>query len=66
VATLSLGLGVGVNTTLYSVVRIVFLAAPTSTAPGRLVRIEPLNSNQIAYPNYRDIRPGDTFEGLAA
>ncbi len=65
-ATLSLGLGVGVNTTLYSVFRTVFLVSPTSTEPGRLVRIEPGNSNQIAYPNYRDIRPGDTFEGLAA
>jgi hypothetical protein len=50
VATLSLGLGVGVNTTLYSVFRAVFLVSPSSTAPGRLVRLEPGNSNQISYP----------------
>jgi hypothetical protein len=30
------------------------------------VRIEPGNGNQIAYPNYRDILPGDVFQGFAA
>jgi hypothetical protein len=39
---------------------------PTAAAPDRLVRIEPGNSNQIAYPNYRDIVRGDIFDGLAA
>src|SRR6478736_1411947 len=65
VATLSLGLGIGVNTTLYSVVQTAFLQPPTAAAPDRLVRIEPGNGNQIAYLNYRDILPGDTFEGFA-
>jgi hypothetical protein len=46
VATLSLGLGAGVNTTLYSVFRTVFLQPPTVSDPDRLVRIEPGNSNQ--------------------
>ena len=66
VATLSLGLGVGVNTTLYSVFCTVFLRPPTAVAPERLVRIEPGNGNQIAYPNARDLVVGDAFEGLAA
>ena len=66
VATLSLGLGIGVNTTLYSVIHSVFLQPPTALAPQRLVRIEPGNGNQIAYLNYRDIVPGGTFEGFAA
>src|SRR6266446_4158892 len=66
VAALSLGLGIGVNTTLYSVVHSVFLQPPTAAVPEALVRIEPGNGNQIAYLNYRDILPGDTFEGFAA
>ena len=66
VATLSLGLGIGVNTTLYSVVHSVFLQPPTAVAPESLVRIEPGNGNQIASPNYRDILPGVTFDGFAA
>jgi predicted permease len=66
VATLSLGLGIGVNTTLYSVVHTVFLQPPTAGAPDRLVRIETGNSNQISYLNYRDLRPDEAFEGFAA
>ena len=66
VATLSLSLGVGVNTALYTVFRTVFLAAPTAIAPERLVRIEPGNSNQVSYPNFRDLNPTGAFDGLAA
>jgi putative ABC transport system permease protein len=66
VATLSLGLGVGVNTTLYSVFRTLFMQPPTAIAPERLVRIEPGNSNQISYLNFRDLLPGTTLEDLAA
>jgi putative ABC transport system permease protein len=66
VATLSLGLGVGVNAALYSVFRTVFLQAPTAVAPERLVRIEPGNDNRISYPNVRDLAGGGTFEGTTA
>jgi putative ABC transport system permease protein len=66
VATLSLALGIGVNTALYSVFRSVFLQPPTAVAPERLVRIEPGNSNQISYLNFRDLQSGSTFDGLAA
>ena len=66
VATLSLGLGIGVNTTLYSLFRVVFSQPPTAVAPDRLVRVEPGNGNQISYPNVRGLVPGGTFEGLAA
>jgi putative ABC transport system permease protein len=66
VATLSLSLGVGVNTALYTVFRTVFLAAPTAIRPERLVRIEPGNSNQVSYPNFRDLNATGAFDGLAA
>ena len=66
VATLSLGLGVGVNTTLYSVFRVVFLQPPTATDIDRLVKIEPGNGNQISWPNVRDLARGETFDGFAA
>jgi putative ABC transport system permease protein len=66
VATLSLGLGTGVNTTLYSVFRSVFLQEPTARNAERMVRIEPGNSNQISYLNFRDLEPGPAFEGFAA
>jgi putative ABC transport system permease protein len=66
VATLSLGLGVGVNTTLYSVFRVVFLLPPTATDVDRLVKIEPGNGNQISWPNVRDLARGETFDGFAA
>jgi hypothetical protein len=66
VATLSLGFGIGVNTTLYSVFRTVMLQPPTAPAPDRLVRIEPGNSNQISHLNFGDLRPAGAFEGIAA
>ena len=65
VATLSLGLGVGVNTTLYSVFRVVFLQPPTAADVDRLVKIEPGNGNQISWPNVRDLARGETFDGGA-
>jgi MacB-like periplasmic core domain len=66
VATLSLGLGIGVNTTLYTPFRVVFFHPPTAVAADRLVRVEPGNGNQISYPNVQDLSPGGTIEGLAA
>jgi predicted permease len=66
VATLSLGLGVGVNAALYSVFRTVFLQAPTAVAPERLVRIEPGNDNRISYPNFRDLAGGGTLDRTTA
>lgn len=66
IATLSIGLGAGVNTALYSVFRAVFLQPPSAVEPTRLVRIEPGNGNQMSYPNVRDMAIGDPFEGATA
>src|SRR5580692_5624509 len=53
---ISLGLGIGVNTTIFNLFNILVLAKPTAVEPERLVRIEPGNGNGISYPNYRDLR----------
>jgi predicted permease len=66
IATLSLGLGIGVNTALYSVFQTVFLQPPAAADPDHLVRLEPGNSNLISYPNYRDLAAGNSFAGLGA
>jgi predicted permease len=65
-AVLSLGLGIGVNTSLFSVFSAIFLQKPTATNPDQLVRVEPGNSNQFSYLNYRDLRESHAFPGLAA
>ncbi len=66
ISILSLGLGIGLNTTLFAIFRTVVLKGPTAADAERLVRIEPGNGNRIAYANFRDLRPGDAFAGLAA
>jgi predicted permease len=56
VATLSLGLGIGVNTALLGTLSAIFLRPPTMVDPARVVRIEPGNSNQFSFLNYRDLQ----------
>ncbi len=65
VATISIGLGVGLNTAFFSVFRAVFLAPPSVAVPETLVRIEPGNGNQISYPNLADLSAGGTIRGFA-
>jgi predicted permease len=52
---ISLGLGIGVNTTVFNLFNITVLAKPTAVEPDRLVTIEPGNGNRISYPNYKDL-----------
>src|SRR5580704_18824366 len=56
ITALSLGLGIGVNTTLFNVFNIIVLQKPSAVEPNRMVRIEPGNGNGISYLNYRDMR----------
>jgi putative ABC transport system permease protein len=65
ITALSLGLGIGVNTTLFNIFNIIVLQKPTAVEPNRIVRIEPGNSNGISYLNYRDMRGGAAFAGTA-
>jgi len=57
----SLGIGIGINTTIFSTLRSVFLHQPTVADATRVVGIEPGNSNQFSYPNYRDLRNSGIF-----
>lgn len=61
VATLSLGLGIGVNATLLGALSAIFLRVPTMTDPAGVVAVEPGNSNQFSFLNYRDLRDSQIF-----
>ena len=72
VAVLSLGLGIGLNTTMFSVVNAVLLKDLPVRDPERLVEIYTNLSEEMpyltsSYPDYEDLRQGtDVFEGLLA
>src|SRR5688572_33115066 len=61
---LSLGLGVGVNLTLFSWLSAMFFDQPTIARPNDVVGIEPGNSNQFSYLNYRDLKDAGIFESV--
>ena len=65
ISTLSLGLGLGVNLTLFTAVRGVFFYEPTVAGSSRVVSVQPGNSNQWSYLNYRDLRDSGIFESVA-
>ena len=72
-AILSLALGIGANTTIFTLVNAVFFAQVPVREPSRLVRIHnlewefPDRLTGISFRNYEDLRDGSTsFSGLAA
>lgn len=65
VATLSLALGMGVNTTLFSAVKGVLFAEATASAPDRLVRVWIGGARSISYTNLHDIRETGILEDIA-
>jgi putative ABC transport system permease protein len=65
VSVLSLGLGLGVNLTLFATIQGVFFYQPTVAAASRVVSVQPGNSNQWSYLNYRDLRDSGIFEAVA-
>jgi predicted permease len=68
VAMLSLGLAVGVNTTIFSLVRAIMGKHVTAAEPDRLVRMKfgPGNSQiQVSYPDYNEIRNTKAFADLS-
>jgi hypothetical protein len=64
-SVLSLGLGLGVNLTLFTAIGAVFFYEPTLADRDRVVAIQPGNSNQFSYLNYRDLRDSGVLESVA-
>src|SRR5882672_8541121 len=64
VCTLSLGFGIGVNTKLFGALTAIFLRDPTMTDPARVVDVEPGNSDQFSFLNYRDLRDSHIFSDV--
>jgi predicted permease len=60
-----LGLGIGVNATIFGVFNATLLQSPTAIDSERIVRVEPGNGDQISYANYRDLRDTPGFAGFA-
>jgi predicted permease len=71
-AILSLALGIGANTAIFSLVNAIILTEPPYEAPEELVNIYMRypNSeyNPFSYPDYKDLRDGtsEVFSGVAA
>ena len=65
VSVLSLGLGLGANLTLFSFLRAAFFYQPEVAEPERVVGVEPGNSNQYSYLNFRDLQESGIFESVA-
>lgn len=63
---LSLGIGIGVNATIFTALRSVLLHQPTVLDPQHIVGVEPGNSNQLSYPNFLDLRESGIFEDVVA
>jgi hypothetical protein len=64
ICVLSLGLGVGVNLTLFTWLSAMFFDQPTIARPSEVVGIEPGNSNQMSYLNYRDLEDSGIFASV--
>jgi predicted permease len=64
ICVLSLGLGVGVNLTLFSWLSAMFFDQPTIARSADVVGIEPGNSNQFSYLNYRDLKDASIFQSV--
>jgi putative ABC transport system permease protein len=60
-----LGLGIGVNATVFGIFNAALLQSPTAIEPDRIVRIEPGNGDKISYANYRDLRGTPGFADFA-
>jgi putative ABC transport system permease protein len=63
---LSLGLGIGVNTTLFSIFNAVFLHQVSASDPAHLWRVWFGGANKISYPGYRDLLESRILPDLAA
>ncbi len=66
IAIITLGLGIGANTAIFSLVNTVLLRPLAVAQPERLARVY-TGSSQTSFPNYRDLAEGNqVFSELAA
>ncbi len=66
-AVLCLGLGIGVNTSIFSILNSLFLRPLPVHAPERVVVLSRAASPLLAYPDFRDFRDRNaTLEGMTA
>ena len=66
-AILCLGLGIGVNASIFSVLNSLFLRPLPVLAPNRVVVLSRNHAPLISYPDFRDLRDRTvTLEGMAA
>jgi predicted permease len=65
VSVLSLGLGLGVNLAVFSAIRAIFFSEPSLADPSRVYAVQPGNSNQFSYLNYRDLHTSGIVEAAA-
>jgi predicted permease len=65
VAIASLGLGIGLNLTVFGVFESMFLAGVTAAEPDRILHLWVGGSNRASYLNFRDLRDGKALADLA-
>ena len=65
VSVLSLGFGLGANLALFSFLRAAFFYQPEVAERERVVGVQPGNSNQYCYLNFRDLQKSGIFESVA-
>ncbi len=66
VATLALALGIGANSTIFSLANSVFLRPLPVPEPNRLVWLFNDRESSVSYPDYLDYNQADIFSGILA
>ena len=67
VAVVSLALGIGANTVVFSVLNALWLRPLAVAKPDQVYFLQSAHSSAMSYPNYRDLRDrNDSFAGLVA
>ncbi len=64
-ATVTLGFGMGVNTTLFSAVKAILFEEATASAPSRLVLVWIGGAQSVSYPNLWDLRESGILAATA-